>query len=145
MAVADLQVLAAALASHGEVGTLDQAFVLLTVDSEGFPFACLLSSRQIAVRTEQLVALVDSRRTTANLAGDGRATLHVIYGGASLLARLQISSIQKLKTTNLFFFEVLVIESDRRSTILTPIMYQLNQEILDQEGPSVNEIMKSVD
>lgn len=145
MALANLQVVADALATHGEVGALDRAFVLMTVDDEGFPFACLLSSRQLAVREQRLVALVQSKRTTANVQRDGRATLHVIHEGASVLARLQMTSLRALEAKALLYFDVMLIESERRTTILTPVMYQLDQAILDYEGPSVAEVIETTE
>lgn len=145
MAIAGFEVLTAVLSRQGESGSPDQAFALLTVDSGGFPFVCLLSTRQLAVRGEHIVALVHGRRTASNLERDGRATLHVIHEGASVLAGLQVSSLKELEMKTLFFFDVVTIESERRSTTLTPIAYHLDQDVLDAEGPSVSEIMKSID
>jgi len=145
MAVVDFERLSDALSASGKVGDLDTASILITVDGEGYPFVCMLSSRQLTVRGRQLVALVQSRRTIANLERGGRAALHLVHNDASLLARLQMHSTRTTDDQTLFFFEVSTLESERRSTILMPITYQLDEEILAREGLTIQEIVGQLD
>lgn len=141
MAVVDFQLLSDALAGGGEAGGLDTASTLITADGEGYPFVCLLSSRQLTVRATQVVALVQSRRTLANLERVGRATLHLVHDGASVVAKLELHSTRVIAGRTLLYFEVSNLEAERHSTILTPIMYQLDDDILAHEGSSVQQIL----
>lgn len=145
MAVVDLQVLSDALAGDGEASGLDIASTLITVDGGGYPFVCLLSKRQLTVRATQVVALVQSRRTLANLERVGRATLHLVHDDASVVATLELHSALAMQGGTLLYFEVSTLESERRSTILTPIMYQLDEGILVREGSSIEELMDGLD
>jgi len=142
MAVANLQLLRDALAKVGESGELDAASTLLTVDKDGYPFVCLLTSRQLAVHATQLVALVQSRRTLANLEGSGRATLHLVHDGASVTANLELRSSRTNHERTLLYFDVASLEAERRSTILTPIMYHLDDHILAREGADIHETLE---
>ena len=141
----DFEWLADALSEQGRVGNLDNASALITTDGEGYPFVCLLSSRQLAVRAHRVVALVGSRRTIANLERNGRATLHLIHDGASVLAKLELKSTRLLDAKMLVVFEVSMLDAERRSTVLTPIKYLLDAEILASEGSTIQEVIGTIE
>lgn len=73
---------AAALDRPVVVGSEAQAFPFLTVDDDGAPHCCLLSTTEIEVApgAEGLHAVIAGRRTRAHLAARPRATLLVAEG-----------------------------------------------------------------
>lgn len=71
----------AVLARRPEVGTLEQAFVLLTTDDEGVVDVCLLSRRELEADPGAVRLVVAGRKARANLGRSGRATLLVVAAG----------------------------------------------------------------
>ena len=62
-------------------GTLDQAFVLLTVDAEGVPDVCLLSRAEIESDDREVRMVIASRKARSNLGRSVRGTLIVVVNG----------------------------------------------------------------
>jgi hypothetical protein len=84
--------LARLLDGRPAAGVREQAFVFLTVDQAGFPHVALLSRAELAVSPDgrEVLAVVASRRTRANLERDGRAGLVAVDGTTAHYAKLRV-------------------------------------------------------
>ena len=84
--------LARLLDGRPAVGAREQAFVFLTVDQAGFPHVALLSRAELAVSPDgrEVLAVIASRRSRANLERDGRAGLVAVGGTTAHYAKLRV-------------------------------------------------------
>jgi hypothetical protein len=84
--------LARLLDGRPAAGVREQAFVFLTVDQYGFPHVALLSRAELGVGPggQEVLAVVASRRTRANLERDGRAGLVAVAGTTAHYAKLRV-------------------------------------------------------
>ncbi len=84
--------LASLLAGRPDAGAAEQAFPFLTVDEAGFPHVALLSRAELDVTADggDVLAVIASRRTRANLTRNGRAGLIAIAGTTAHYAKLRV-------------------------------------------------------
>lgn len=80
----------AVLDGRPEIGQLDQAFPLLTVDPDGVVDVCLLSRTELEPFGDTVRIVTMSRKARRNLAASGRATLLAVAGNAAHYLALEL-------------------------------------------------------
>ena len=79
-----------AVAGVPEVGTLDHAFMFLTVDVQGRVDVCLLSRTEVETTPSSIRVVVASSKARRNLRATGRATFVVVTGDAAHYLALRV-------------------------------------------------------
>ncbi len=81
------------LTGHPVPGNREQAFSFLTVDEAGFPHVALLSRAEVDVSMDgaEVLAVVASPGTRANLERDGKAGLIAVDGTTAHYAKLRVT------------------------------------------------------
>jgi hypothetical protein len=128
--------LARLLAGQPAVGTREQAFPFLTVDEGGFPHVALLSRAEIGVSPDgrEVLAVVTSRHTRANLQRDRRAGLIAIGGTTAHYAKLYlVRSIQSGEALGCGM-RVIELKADSLGIALSPISFGTITEIARLES-----------
>jgi hypothetical protein len=128
--------LARLLAGQPAIGDREQAFPFLTVDEHGFPHVALLSRAEIGVSPDgsEVLAVVASRRTRANLERDGRAGLIAISGTTAHYAKLHmVRSIQSGVALGCGM-RVIEFKADSLGIPLSPISFSPTAEIARLES-----------
>lgn len=105
------------------IGTTEQAFPFVTVDSEGFPHVCLLSRMELDVVGDEVRAVIASRRTDANLERSGQATLIAVAGMTAHYLKLRL--VRQVRVEGVLAAALVVVDhiADSLGIPLTPITY----------------------
>ncbi len=111
------------LAGRPSIGTTEQAFPLVTVDSEGFPHVCLLSRMELDVVGDEVRAVIASRRTGANLERSGHATLIAIAGTTAHYLKLRLERQARVEGVLAAALAVVDHVADSLGITLSPITY----------------------
>jgi hypothetical protein len=133
--------LASLLAGRPDVGTAEQAFPFLTVDEAGFPHVALLSRAEIDVTSDgsDVLAVIASGRTRANLGRDGHAGLIAIGGTVAHYAKLSL--VRTIDTPAALGCVLRVTEhkADSLGIPLSPIGFVTTAEIARMEDWAASE------
>ena len=128
------------LSGRPDVGEREQAFPFLTVDENGFPHVALLSRAEIEVAgAAEILAVVASKRTCANLRRDGRAGLIAVNGTVASYAKLRVARM--IEVGNLLGCGLVVTEykSDSLGIPLQPISFVATADIAQMESWDASE------
>lgn len=128
--------LARLLAGQPAVGATEQAFPFLTVDEGGFPHVALLSRAEVGVSPDgsEVLVVVASRHTRANLERDGRAGLIAVGGTTAHYAKLHmVRSIQSAGALGCGM-RVIEFKADSLGIPLSPISFPATAEITRLES-----------
>jgi hypothetical protein len=110
---------------------------LFTVDDQGFPHATLSSARQWWTGDERLVCVLAAGRTARYLSRHPEALLLVIGERHAYSVRLHAARIQETDDRRVAVaFDVTATESDTRGVGLTPMLFQVTDELARQEAIS---------
>lgn len=126
--------LLALLRGAPEVEHDEQAFVFLTVDESGYPNPALLSRAELDVgRDGEVLAVVASTRTKANLARDGKATLIAVQGPTAHYAKLRM--LHRAEEGRLLggTFEIVEHKRDSLGIELSPIIFRATASVAEME------------
>jgi hypothetical protein len=118
-----------------KVGTWEEMFALLTVDSQTFPHVCLLSRAELQADAVEIHAVIASPNTAANLRRTHRATLVVIGSDAGWYCKLQLlcSSVEE-DTVLAARFQVVSIKHDAAGVALEPPRFMPTAALMSAEG-----------
>lgn len=114
---------------------------LMTIDDGGYPFCCLLSVRQIAVKGAEMYALVRGRRPNAHLVERNRATLVFVHDNAFASLQLRTVASRPLGAATLWTFEAREGTLDKRAEVLQPMSYRA-PDLDEAEGPSIADLLR---
>jgi hypothetical protein len=124
------------LAGQPVIGAREQAFPFLTVDEGGFPHVALLSRAEVGVSPDgsEVLAVVASRRTRANLERDKRAGLIAIGGTTAHYAKLHV--VRSIQSGGALGCGMRVVEfkADSLGISLSPISFATTAEIARLES-----------
>ena len=112
-----------------EVGSLDQAFALLTVDGEGRVDVCLLSRTELETTSTSVRLVVASTKARRNLGSTARATLIAVSGHAAHYLSLRVS--RNLEAEGAAAVE-LEVERDPRDDLgveLQPMRFRVEERL----------------
>lgn len=127
--------LAALLRGAPGVDAHEQAFPFLTVDAAGFPHVALLSRSELDVTPDgaEVLAVVGSPRTRANLERDGRACVMAIAGTVAHYAKLRVT--RRIERDGLLGCACEVVEhkGDSLGIPLEPIGFHTTAELSRSE------------
>jgi hypothetical protein len=113
------------------VDAVEQAFPFLTVDESGYPHTALLSRSELDVDPGrgQVIAVISSPRTRANIGRDGRAAVIAVDGEAAHYLKLQAARSFTEDGVLACAFDVVEHKRDAAGVPLTPISYRTSEEI----------------
>ncbi len=113
------------------IGTDEQAFVFLTVDTGGFPHAALLSRSELepGQDPQTLMAVIASRHTRANLRRSGTAGLLAVHG--TTCHHLKLRMVASVADRGILgcVFSVTEHKRDDVGIPLQPLSFQTSMEI----------------
>lgn len=125
----------ALLSGAPAIGETEQAFPFVTVDPAGFPHSALLSRAELDVSPLQheVLAVVASPRTRANLERDGHALLIAVEGTTAHYMKLQV--LRSFTDGELLACGFGVVEHKRDSIgiPLSPITYRTTAAVASDE------------
>lgn len=116
-----------------EVGELDQAFALLTVDAEGRVDVCLLSRTEVEATPSSLRVVVASTKARRNLRATGRATFLSVTDGAAHYLALRTRHVIEEEGA---MAADLQVERDLRDDLgveLHPILFRVEERLAVEE------------
>lgn len=115
-------------------GMEEQALPFLTVDDAGFPHVALLSRAEARADAERVLVVVASRRTRANLARTGRATLVAIGGDTAHYLKLRV--LRTVEADGLLGCDLRPVQhvADSVGLTLTPIGYRPTEALREAES-----------
>lgn len=133
--------LARLLAGRPDVGAAEQAFPFLTVDEAGFPHVALLSRAEVDVTQggSEILAVVASSRTRANLTRDGRAGLIAVGGSVAHYAKLRLVRTIDAPAALGCALEVTEYKADSLGIPLSPMGFVTTPEIARLEDWEASE------
>jgi hypothetical protein len=137
--------LARLLAGRPDIGAAEQAFPFLTVDEAGFPHVALLSRAEVDVTPDgsELLAVITSSRTRANLARDGRAGLIAVAGTVAHYAKLRVVRAIETPAAIGCVMQVTEYKADSLGIPLSPIGFVTTAEIARLEDWDASEQLLS--
>jgi hypothetical protein len=135
------EVLRGLLDGRPAVGDREQAFPFLTVDEAGFPHVALLSRAEIRVGPDgrEVLAVVASRRTRANLERDGRAGLVAVEGTTAHYAKLRVGRAIDAGGVLACAMSLTEYKADSLGIPLSPVSFVTTVEIARLEGWAASE------
>lgn len=116
-----------------EIGGLDPAFALLTVDPEGRVDVCLLSRTEVETTPSSLCIVVASTKARRNLHATGRATFVAVAGDAAHY--LALRAIRLVEEEGAMAAE-LEVERELRDDLgveLHPIRFRVEERLRTDE------------
>ena len=111
------------LSGRPEMGKAEQVIPLLTVDSNGFPHACLLSRAQINATDNEVRAAITSWGTRANLRSHGVALILVTIGETVHHLKLGVLRAHDEKRVLLVAFEPIEYKADTLGIQIQPMSF----------------------
>jgi hypothetical protein len=110
-------------------------FPLLTVDSEGYPWPCYLSGRELVANAQAVYIGIRSRRARANLERFPQASLLVVGPRTAYTFGLTVTAT----TTTpggvvLVAFACASVDEDTVGTDLMPMAFAATDELIRREG-----------
>ncbi len=111
------------LSGKPEMGKAEQVIPLLTVDSNGFPHACLLSRAQIDASGSEIRAAITSWGTRANLRYHGVALILVTIGETVHHLKLGVLRAHDEKRVLLVAFEPIQYKADTLGIQVQPMSF----------------------
>lgn len=113
----------------------EQAFPVLSVDELGFPHVALLSRAELGLSTtdQEILAVVGSARTKANISRDGRATLIAIGGTTAHYLKLRLARSMLCGSALGCAFHVVGHKRDTLGIPLTPIGFRTTEALARAE------------
>jgi hypothetical protein len=123
------------------VGVREQAFPFLTVDEAGFPHVALLSRAEIGVSPDgrEVLAVVASRRTRANLERDGRAGLIAVGATTAHYAKLRVGRVIDAGPALACALSLTDYKADSLGIPLAPVSFVTSAEIARLEDWAASE------
>lgn len=133
--------LARLLAGRPDIGAAEQAFPFLTVDEAGFPHVALLSRAEVDVMPDgsEVLAVIASSRTRANLTRDGHAGLIAVAGTIAHYAKLRLLRTIDTPAAIGCVMQVAEHKADSLSIPLSPIGFITTPEIARLEDWDASE------
>lgn len=133
--------LAGLLSGRPGLGQREQAFPFLTVDENGFPHVALLSRAEIEVDADadEILAVVASERTSANLRRDGRAGLIAVNGTVASYAKLRVTRMLDAGEALGCAMTVTEYKADSLGIPLEPVSFVTTAEIAQMENWDASE------
>jgi hypothetical protein len=118
-----------------QVGVVEQAFPFITIDDSGFPNAALLSRSEVEPRAgnDYVAAVLASRRTRANLARTGKATLIAIGPVTAHYLKLIAVNVLSGADRDAYLFGIAEHKADSLGIPLSPITFRTTDEIARAE------------
>ena len=114
-------------------GRQEAALPFLTVDDEGFPHVCLLSRAEVEADAGEVRVVLASRRTRANLARDGRASLLVVEGTTAHSLKLVLVRSHAVEDRLAAAFSLADHSADSLGIPLSPLAYLPTDDLSDLE------------
>lgn len=122
---------------HGRpaAGQREQAFPFLTVDGAGYPHVALLSRAELGVSRDgrEVLAVIASTRTVANLGRDGRAGLIAVEGTTAHYAKLGVTRTIAGGAVTGYAMTVTEHKADSLGIALTPVTFTPTEELASLE------------
>lgn len=133
--------LARLLTGRPDADGAEQAFPFLTVDEAGFPHVALLSRAELDVTPDgsDVIAVIASSRTRANLGRDGRAGLIAIGGIVAHYAKLSVTRAIDTPAALGCVLRVTEHKADSLGIPLSPIGFVTTAEIARMEDWDASE------
>jgi hypothetical protein len=133
--------LARILRGRPEIGADEQAFPFLTVDEAGFPHVALLSRAEVDVSPDggEILAVVASSRTRANLTRDGHAGLIVIAGTTAHYAKLRVRRSVTTPAATGYVLQLTEHKADTLGIPLSPVCFVPTDQIARLEDWAASE------
>lgn len=127
--------LASLLAGRPDTGAAEQAFPFLTVDEAGFPHVALLSRAELDVTPDgsDVLAVIASSRTRANLTRYGHAGLIAIAGTTAHYVKLRVLHAIDTPAAIGCILQVTEHKADSLGIPLSPISFVTTPEIARAE------------
>ncbi len=119
----------AVLEGRPDIGTLDQAFILLTVDDEGVADVCLLSRSEMEADPGEVRLVVAGRKARANLGRSGQATLVAVAGGVPNYLALRTRATVEADGALAVALSVTRVLRDDLGIELHPIMFRVEERL----------------
>ena len=117
------------------VGSEQQAFPLVTVDTDGFPYFSLISRAEIRVRGASTVLIaVRGANTRAHLARDGRAGMIAVGGTAAHYLKLRVVGNRDEGVLEAYALDLVGYRRDSLGIELSPISYVVTPHLVEREG-----------
>ncbi len=141
MSVTVPEEVAAYLSERPEMGRPEQVIPLLTVDSNGFPHACLLSRAQINATDKEVRAAITSWGTRANIRNQGVALILVTIGDTVHHLKLGVLRAHDEKQVLLVAFEPIEYKADTLGIQIQPMSFLAGPWISSLEHWDETEVM----
>jgi hypothetical protein len=118
-----------------DVGSDEQAFPFLTVDDRGYPHVALLSRSEMDVSPvgDEVLAVIASPRTCANLRRDGRAGLIAVGGESAHYLKLHVVRTDEVDGLMGWALEVDEHKEDTLGIPLVPMGFPATAEVAQME------------
>lgn len=129
------------LSGKPEMGSPEQVIPLLTVDSNGFPHACLLSRAQLDATGSEIRAAITSWGTRANLRNNGVALILVTLGETVHHLKMGVLRAHDEKKVLLVAFEPIHYKADTLGIEVTPMSFKAGPWISSLEHWAETEMM----
>ncbi len=111
------------LSAKPEMGSPEQVVPLMTVDSNGFPHACLLSRAQLDATETEIRAAITSWGTRANIRNNGVALMLVTLGDTVHHLKLGVLRAHDEKRVLLVAFEPVDYKADTLGIEVEPMTF----------------------
>ncbi|MGH9057154.1 MAG: hypothetical protein ACRDYY_15025 [Acidimicrobiales bacterium] len=121
------------LEGHPVVGSLDQAFLLLTVAPSGAVDVCVLSRVEMRPTDTGVAVVVASRRARANLADRQVATLVAVVGDAVHSLTCEVAEMVEGEGAAAIGLRVLAHRRDGLGIELHPILFRVERRLQVEE------------
>lgn len=112
-----------------------QAFLLLSVDGDGYPHVCVLASAQLEVSPdrETFAVSVAGRGTSDNLRVRGVATIVAVAGGAGYYLKCSVQRELEIAGRSGFVLRPLDVKVDRAGVDVRPMSYRFTADLAIEE------------
>lgn len=129
------------LSGRPEVDRREQAFPFLTVDESGFPHVALLSRAEVEISAgaSEILAVVASEHTRANLRRDGRASLIAVDGTVASYVKLRVVRMLDAGPVLGCAMTIAEYKADSLGIPLEPISFVTTAEIAQTESWETSE------
>ncbi|NNN18880.1 MAG: hypothetical protein HKL84_03385 [Acidimicrobiaceae bacterium] len=111
------------LAGKPVMGSAEQVVPLLTIDSNGFPHACLLSRAQLDATDTEVRAAITSWGTRENLRNHGVALILVTLGDTVHHLKVGVLHAHDENRVLLVAFELIAYKSDSLGIEIQPMTF----------------------